>query len=61
MGEYSLFIDIHEYRYRLKLFTDFYNYHRPHGGYGMMNMTPAEKIGYSQIRGSLIYMREQEL
>jgi hypothetical protein len=27
----------------------------------MMNMTPAEKIGYSQIRGSLIYMREQEL
>ena len=39
MGEYSLFIDIHEYRYKLKLFTDFYNYHRPHGGYGMMNMT----------------------
>ena len=60
MGEYSLFIDIHEYRYKLKLFTDFYNYHRPHGGYGMMNMTPVEKIEYSLLQNSLAYARESE-
>ncbi len=60
MGEYSLFIDIHEYRYKLKLFTDFYNYHRPHGGYGMMNMTPHEKFGYSLLQNSLAYARESE-
>ena len=60
MGAYSLFIDIHEYRYKLKLFTDFYNYHRPHGWYGMMNMTPHEKIGYSLIQNSLAYARESE-
>ncbi|MFA9289523.1 MAG: integrase core domain-containing protein [Weeksellaceae bacterium] len=60
MGEYSLFIDIHEYRYKLKLFTDFYNYHRPHSGYGMMNMTPHEKIGYSLLQNSLAYARESE-
>lgn len=69
MWEYSLFIDIHEYRYKLKLFTDFYNYHRPHSGYGMMNMTPAEKIGYTLLqisvqvqkeKDSLAYARESE-
>ena len=60
MGEYSLFIDIHEYRYKLKLFTDFYNFHRPHGWYGMLNMTPHEKLGYSLLKNSLAYAREWE-
>ncbi len=60
MWEYSLFIDIHQYRYKLKLFTDFYNYHRPHGWYNMMNMTPHEKLGYSLLQNSLAYARESE-
>ena len=60
MGEYSLFIDIHEYRYKLQLFTDFYNYHRPHGWYNMMNMTPAEKFGYALIQQSIQVQKEKD-
>jgi hypothetical protein len=60
MGKYSLFIDIHEYRYKLQLFTDFYNYHRPHGGYNMMNMTPHEKFGYSLIQQSIQIQKEKD-
>jgi hypothetical protein len=54
-------IDIHEYRYKLKLFTDYYNHQKPHSGLGMFGMTPAERIGYSLIQNSLAYAREFEL
>jgi transposase InsO family protein len=61
LWEYSLRIDIHEYRYKLKLFTDYYNHQKPHSGLGMFGMTPAERIGYSLIQNSLAYAREFEL
>ena len=60
LWEYSLKIDIHEYRYKLKLFTDYYNHRKPHSGLGMFGMTPAERIGYSLIQNSLAYARESE-
>ena len=60
LGEYSIRIDIHEYRLKLKLFTDYYNHKKPHSGLGMFGMTPAERIGYSIIQNSLAYAREPE-
>lgn len=60
LGEYSIRIDIHEYRLKLKLFTDYYNHKKPHSGLGMFGMTPAERIGYSIIQNSLAYARESE-
>ena len=60
MGEYSVWIDVHEYRYRLKLFTDWYNYQKPHRGLWMFGMTPVEKIGYCLTQKILQTHRESE-
>lgn len=57
---YSLKIDVHEYRYRLKLFTDWYNFKKPHRWLGMFGMTPVEKIGYCLLQKALQAQRESE-
>lgn len=53
LGIFHPNIDVHEYRYKLKLFEDWYNYKKPHSGLGMFGMTPAEKIGYCIIQNLL--------
>lgn len=58
--EYSLRIDVHEYRLRLKLFEYYYNYQKPHGWLGMFGMTPAEKIGYCLLQKVLQTEKESE-
>jgi transposase InsO family protein len=58
--EYSVWISVDEYRYRLKLFTDWYNYKKPHRGLGMFGMTPAEKIGYCLLQKILQTQKESE-
>lgn len=46
-------IDIHEYRLRLKLFVDHYNYRKPHSWLGMFGMTPAQKIWHTITKSLL--------
>jgi len=65
LGEFHPNIDAHEYRYKLKLFEDWYNYQKPHNGLWMFGMTPAEKIGYCLVqdllnKDSLANARESE-
>lgn len=60
LGEYSMKIDAQEYRLKLKMFEDWYNYQKPHSGLGMFGMTPAEKIGYCLVGKTLQAQRESE-
>lgn len=60
MGDYSMKIDAQEYRLKLKLFQDWYNYQKPHSGLWMFGMTPAEKIGYCLVQKVLQKQRESE-
>lgn len=50
---FDTYIDVHEYRLRLKLFVDWYNYKKPHLWLWMFWMTPAEKIWYCILNDSL--------
>ena len=60
LGEYSMKIDAQEYRLKLKMFENWYNYEKPHSGLGMFGMTPAEKIGYRLVSKTLRTARESE-
>ena len=53
-------IDAQEYRLKLKMFENWYNYEKPHSGLGMFGMTPAEKIGYRLVSKTLRTARESE-
>jgi hypothetical protein len=50
---FDTYIDVHEYRLKLKLFVDWYNYKKPHWWLWMFNMTPVEKIWYCILNNSL--------
>lgn len=52
LGAFKPDIDVHEYRYKLKLFVDWYNYKKPHLWLWMFWMTPAQKIWYCIIHNS---------
>jgi len=60
LWDYSIWIDVHEYRYRLKLFVDWYNYKKPHRWLWMFGMTPAQKVGYCLTQNLLNVHRESE-
>ena len=60
LGEFSTRIDAQEYRLKLKLFEDYYNYQKPHSGLGRFGMTPAEKLWYCYIQKALQTQRESE-
>ena len=53
LGIFDINISTDEYRYKLKLFVDWYNYKKPHWGLWMFWMTPVEKIWYCIINNSL--------
>lgn len=57
---YSLKIDAQEYRLKLKLFEDWYNYKKPHTWLWMFWMTPVQKLGYCLVQKTLQTQRESE-
>jgi transposase InsO family protein len=57
---YNLWCDVHEYRYKLRLFTDWYNHKKPHRWLWMFGMTPVQKLAYCLLQHSLQVYRESE-
>ena len=60
LWEFSSRIDAQEYRLKLKLFEDYYNYKKPHSGLWMFGMTPAEKLWYCYMQKVLQTGKESE-
>jgi len=54
LWEYSTQMNVHAYRYKLKLFTDWYNYKKPHRWLWMFWMTPVEKLWYCLIQKIIV-------
>lgn len=52
VGKPSPRTDVHEYRYRLRMFQDWYNFRKPHSGLGMGGLTPAQKMAYCLVHKS---------
>ena len=47
-------------RYKLKLWVMEYNFHRPHGGYGMNGLTPVQKLGVVNL-AKIVYPQKVTL